>query len=157
MNGNQTAQPIPEKVPAPEQGNVAPEKATEKPTSFEQVVPAQKPKAQPSQPVVLSDVNVPNITSQQKSSVDIKQIEQVLSRDLEDVYFQMDQQTQEQFKQAGEEASRKIQILLDETKVNIKKIFLAIMDWLKVIPGINKFFLEQESKIKADEMVKLKK
>ena len=79
MNGNQTAQPIPEKVPAPEQGNVAPEKATEKPTSFEQVVPAQKPKAQPSQPVVLSDVNVPNITSQQKSSVDIKQIEQVIT------------------------------------------------------------------------------
>jgi len=30
------------------------------------------------------------------------------------------------------------------------------MNWLKLIPGVNKFFLEQEAKIKTDEVLKLK-
>jgi len=31
-----------------------------------------------------------------------------------------------------------------------------IKKWLLLIPGVNKYFLEQEAKIKADEIVKMK-
>jgi len=30
------------------------------------------------------------------------------------------------------------------------------LDWLKILPGVNKFFLEQEAKIKTDKILALK-
>ncbi|PIR93168.1 hypothetical protein COT99_02250 [Candidatus Falkowbacteria bacterium CG10_big_fil_rev_8_21_14_0_10_43_10] len=89
-------------------------------------------------------------------AVSVKEIEQVLSGDLEDIYFQLPPDIQQKFKREGEAAARKIKGLLDRAKVNAKKIARLIMDWLKIIPGINKFFLEQEGKIKTDEVLKLK-
>jgi hypothetical protein len=32
----------------------------------------------------------------------------------------------------------------------------VIKRWLSIIPGINKFFLEQDAKIKAEKIIKLK-
>ena len=37
------------------------------------------------------------------------------------------------------------------------KIIDVIKKWLSIIPGINKFFLEQEAKIKTDKIMELKK
>ena len=36
-----------------------------------------------------------------------------------------------------------------------KKIFQLILEWLKLLPGINRFFLEQEAKIKTDRIIHL--
>jgi hypothetical protein len=35
----------------------------------------------------------------------------------------------------------------------VKKILALIRDWLKLIPGVNRFFLEQEAKIKTDKIL----
>jgi hypothetical protein len=37
--------------------------------------------------------------------------------------------------------------------VSTKKIFVLIRAWLKIIPGVNRFFLEQEAKIKTDKIL----
>jgi hypothetical protein len=57
---------------------------------------------------------------------------------------------------AGEETVEKINSLLDKTKIKIGKIINLIKKWLKIIPGINQFFLEQEAKIKTDKIINLK-
>lgn len=88
--------------------------------------------------------------------VSIKEIERALSNDLENLYFKMTPAQQIEFKAKGEEAARNIQILLQEVKIKVKKITNLIINWLKLIPGVNKYFLEQESKIKTDDILKLR-
>jgi hypothetical protein len=40
-------------------------------------------------------------------------------------------------------------------KIHAKKVVELIRDWLLTIPGVNKFFLEQEAKIKTDRVLEL--
>jgi len=86
-----------------------------------------------------------------------KAIDDILSAGLHEVFLQMNPAKQKEFKQVGEETVVKIVSLLDKTKVRVDKIISLIRNWLKIIPGVNKFFLEQEAKIKADRIIKLKK
>lgn len=87
----------------------------------------------------------------------VKAIDDILSAGLHEMFLQMSPVKQKEFKQVGEETVVKIVGLLDKTKVKIDKIIDLIRKWLKIIPGVNKFFLEQEAKIKADRILKLKK
>ena len=86
-----------------------------------------------------------------------KQIENFLARGLEEVYLDLPREKQAEFRLKGEETAKKINKLLEKTRVNIGKIVNLIKKWLALIPGVNKFFLEQEAKIKADEIIKLRK
>ena len=47
--------------------------------------------------------------------------------------------------------------MLKAAKVQVDKVFDLIKNWLGLIPGVNKYFLRQESKIKTDKLLKLKK
>lgn len=85
-----------------------------------------------------------------------KQIENFLARGLEDIYLGLPLEKQVEFRRAGEETAKKINKLLENTKVNLGKIVSLIRKWLMIIPGVNKYFLEQEAKIKSDEIIKLK-
>jgi len=87
----------------------------------------------------------------------VKAIDDILSAGLHEIFLQMSPAKQKEFKQAGEETVVKIVGLLDRAKVKVDKIIDLIRKWLKIIPGVNKFFLEQEAKIKADRIIKLKK
>ncbi|MFH1142503.1 MAG: hypothetical protein V1695_02210, partial [Candidatus Uhrbacteria bacterium] len=75
--------------------------------------------------------------------------------DLEDLYFQLPPNKQKEFKIKGEETAGLIKQMLYSTKVKGRKIVGWIKDWLKMIPGVNKFFLEQEAKIKTDQILLL--
>jgi len=85
-----------------------------------------------------------------------KEIEKTLESGLEDIYMNMPEEKRLEFKKVGEETAGKINKLLEQTRVNAKKIVNLIKKWLLLIPGINKFFLEQEAKIKTDRIMKLK-
>lgn len=85
-----------------------------------------------------------------------KQVENILAQDLRDIYLNLAPQKQQEFKRAGEETAKKISRLLTKAKINIGEIIKLIKKWLSLIPGINKYFLEQEAKLKADELIKLK-
>ena len=69
--------------------------------------------------------------------------------------MQMTPVQQMQFRQKGEETASKIEKLLLDVKVKIKEVLNLLREWLKVIPGVNKFFIEQEAKIKADRILNL--
>ena len=97
-------------------------------------------------------IGTPYITPAQKER-EVK-IEKILEDDLGDIYKKMTPDKQREFKVRGEETARKINVMIDAGKVKVKKVIELIKKWLALIPGINKFFLEQEAKIKADEIIK---
>ena len=84
------------------------------------------------------------------------EIDAILADGLNDVFLKMNSAQQAEFKKTGEETVTKINQLLQETKVKVNKIVELIRKWLKLIPGVNKFFIEQEVKIKADKIMKIK-
>ena len=57
----------------------------------------------------------------------------------------------------GEKTASQIEALLEKGKDVAKKILHLIRQWLHKIPGVNKFFLEQESKIKTDRIMGMRK
>lgn len=142
-----------EQIPAPEQPAAEPEKP-EAPVRFEQPKFPQDKELKTGAPkTVFSAQTLPLIVSEK---IHLKDIEEILSDDLEEIYSQLPPAKQQELKDAGEETARKIKILLERAKVKVKKIAKLIWRWLKIIPGVNKFFLEKESKIKTDEILKLK-
>lgn len=86
-----------------------------------------------------------------------QEIEAILAEDLDSVYSSLPRPIQEEFKVKGEETANKIVLMLQKTKVKVQVIINLIRQWLKIIPGINRFFLEQEAKIKADKIIDLKR
>lgn len=86
-----------------------------------------------------------------------RNIEMTLAKNLEEIYLSMPLDKRAEFKRVGEETSEKINQLLEKTKVNLGKIVTLIRKWLAMLPGVNKLFLEQEAKIRADEIMKFKR
>lgn len=84
-----------------------------------------------------------------------KAIEKILEEDLSEVYFNLPEDKREQFRVKGEATTLEINRLLSATKVKVDKIVKLIRSWLLLIPGVNKFFLEQEAKLKADQILKI--
>jgi hypothetical protein len=83
-------------------------------------------------------------------------IDKILSEGLNDIFLSLTPIKQKEFQAKGEETVKKINILLSEAKVKVNKIIDLIKKWLKIIPGVNKFFLEQETKLKVDKIMKIK-
>jgi hypothetical protein len=92
-----------------------------------------------------------------EKSEDLVQVEKILAEGLENLYKDLPDNRKQEFKVKGEETARQITDLLKAVKIQINKIVRLIVDWLKTIPGVNKFFLEQEAKIKADKLLEMKK
>lgn len=89
-------------------------------------------------------------------SEDLIAFEKILSEGLEELYKKLPDNRKAEFKQKGEEAAATIEKLMQSAKVHMKKVIGVIRNWLLMIPGINKFFLEQEIKIKADKLLDYK-
>lgn len=141
---------MPEAPPAPEAG---PEKVAEKePTESDIVAGEKKPK--PAAPLPKSKAAPAPAPAREKSKMQ-QDIEDILSADLVELYQQMDAEKQQEFKVKGEETASKIAELVGSAKATAKKVVSLIIDWLKIIPGVNKFFLEQEAKIKTDKILDL--
>ena len=85
-----------------------------------------------------------------------RQVEQILEAGLGDAFQALTPIQKQEFKIKGEETARKIRDLLRDAHMKVKKIFRLILQWLKILPGLNRFFLEQEAKIKADKIIALK-
>lgn len=142
----------PEAIPQPAGFEVAPERPVEQLPQMPREGKIEEERREIgtiSQPAPIA----PQVST--KSPV-LEKIENILEEDLEQIYFSMPPQKQAEFNKVGEETATKIEGLLGGVKVQVKKILVLIMNWLKIIPGINRFFLEQEAKIKTDELLKLK-
>jgi len=83
-------------------------------------------------------------------------IETVLEEDLDELYEKLPKSQRAEFKKQGEILTGRIEKMLQSAKLNLKRIQQMIKQWLLMIPGVNKFFLEQEAKIKTDKIVAIK-
>ncbi|HSR89043.1 MAG TPA: hypothetical protein VLK22_01405 [Candidatus Udaeobacter sp.] len=97
----------------------------------------------------------PAIPQVAKNAVMIK-IEKIMEDGLNDSYQRLSPVAKQEFKIKGEEAAAQIGELLKSSHVKAKKILRLVLDWLRMLPGINHFFLEQEAKIKTDRIIALK-
>ncbi len=140
-----------------ESGNLASVEATKSPEKIVEIIEPQKEKAPAVAPAVQSVSQAKDSPSPVAvKSEDLQQIEKILSVGLDDLYQSLSEIRKSEFKQKGEETARAVERLMKSAKIKVGKIVKLIVDWLKMIPGVNKFFLEQESKIKADRLLEYK-
>jgi len=121
---------------------------------LERQIAKEEQKAAPAQSVAAPPTPAPSAIPKSETR---KQIEKILSEDLVDIYRAMDANQKLIFKQKGEETASLIENLVQTAKATAKKVITLIREWLKLIPGVNKFFLEQETKIKTDKILAMTK
>lgn len=144
-------------IPAPqiEAAPVQVETASE--TGREQVATRPQPAAEVQGPIeAIPESGAAPAPAAPAKSQTLEKIEDILEEDLEQIYFQLPPQKQAEFRAVGQETAGRIETLMTGVKINVKKILELIIRWLRIIPGVNKYFLEQEAKIKTDELLKLR-
>ncbi|PIR66786.1 MAG: hypothetical protein COU51_02110 [Parcubacteria group bacterium CG10_big_fil_rev_8_21_14_0_10_36_14] len=85
------------------------------------------------------------------------EIKGILSEDILGLFKQMSSLRQQVFRRRGEDIAIKIKLTMQKTRVKASDIFELIKNWLKMIPRLSLYFLEQEAKIKTDKILGLKK
>jgi len=105
-----------------------------------------------------SAVATPSVSNSNISYEDrrIQAIEEIMSAGLDQAFLKMSPKEQKKFKEEGEKTAKKINILFKKAKLEANKVIKLISRWLQLIPGVNRFFLEQEAKIKSDKIIKIK-
>jgi len=121
-------------------------------TSPEQKIAPEQTGPQKSRPIIQKR---PSLPPSLKNQTVIK-IEKIMEEDLNDSYQRLSPVAKQEFKLKGEQTAAQIQELLKSTHVKVKKILNLILNWLRILPGVNHFFLEQEAKIKTDKIIALK-
>ena len=94
------------------------------------------------------------VAQTQKDPITVE-VERVLEAGLGELYAGLPESARPLFKQKGEEAANEISFMVRQLKIEVRHALELIRDWLLTIPGVNKFFLEQEAKIKVDLLVQL--
>jgi hypothetical protein len=83
------------------------------------------------------------------------EVEKILEDGLDEFYASLPEDVKPVFKRRGEEAAIEIGSMVRSLRANAKRLISIITGWLKTIPGVNRYFLEQEAKIKADRIMAL--
>ncbi len=79
-------------------------------------------------------------------------VETLLSENLGDLYLSLPENERQLFKTKGEETAVAIYQMIQSGKFVIEKIMDLIRSWLRIVTGINIYYVEQEVKIKADKI-----
>lgn len=141
------AEPVAPREQAPEQAELAPE--------AQRTHPEERPVQETDQP----SFQAPPAPSQPQppttKTPTRKRIESILSENVSELYASMDPVTRQAFRAEGIQVASRIEDMIAHAKVKAKVVIELIRAWLTMIPGINKFFLEQETKIKADKIAEL--
>lgn len=146
-------QRTPEFRPAPMQ-EVAPEQETaERELSRVSVdtEPAHIQDVQRDDPITDAQVAAPvELTPKPE---ELQRIESILSEDLGEIYKALPDEIKPAFKQKGEEVAQQINTWWQEAALKAKRVLKLIRSWLGMIPQVSTHFLEQESKIKTDQIM----
>ncbi|MBI4117707.1 MAG: hypothetical protein HY453_01350 [Parcubacteria group bacterium] len=98
----------------------------------------------------------PKLTAPQKSA-QVLEIESILEDELGPIFEALPSERRALFKSAGEDLANKLDRLIHKAKISAKTVFAMVRNWLILIPGVNRFFLEQEAKIMTDKILHMKK
>ena len=90
-----------------------------------------------------------------KKSPTLVEIEEIMQEDVRELYQMMNQEEQKEFREKGVEVASSLEQLVTSFKARAKIVLKLLKSWLIIIPRVNKFFLEQESKKKAEEIMEL--
>lgn len=107
------------------------------------------------EPAPASATTVTSAFSQAPKDKDLVNIENILSENLAEAFMQLSPEKQQEFKEEGEKVANTIWQMVESAKIQVRKVITLIKDWLKKLPGLNKFFLEQETKLKTDKIIAL--
>lgn len=105
------------------------------------------PKIQP-----IPQVAVAQLTTPPQDEL-LKGVEDILAKGITDIYKDLAPEKKPAFRAKGEEVAQKIRNMIAKGKVKVHAVLKLIKEWLHSIPGINRFFLEQEAKIKTDLII----
>ena len=83
----------------------------------------------------------------------LKHVEELLADGLTQLYMSLPQARRAEFKRNGERVANVITDMIMFGKAKVKEIWKLIGEWLRTVPGVNKYFLEQEIKIKTDRIM----
>ncbi len=104
----------------------------------------------------LAVVPPPSVQTKSGKDPELKKIEDILTEHIQELFVGLPDDIKPKFKKRGEETAVKIQKALSTAKHAAGKILRLIRKWLSMVPGVSKYFLEQESKIKTDQLLKLR-
>jgi len=111
-----------------------------------------------SEPIANVVVSTPQRTTVYKVKSEILQkIETILEENIAEIYAELTPAQQMVVKREGEFTAKKIEELINSAKATAVKVFNLILRFFEFIPGVNKWFAEQEAKIKTDKILKLQK
>lgn len=85
----------------------------------------------------------------------ILEVEKILEDGLGDYVEAMSEETRTRFLAKGREVSTQIADMVRKLKVELHRAIVLIRDWLLTIPSVNRYFMEQEVKIKTDRIIEL--
>ncbi|HCC22115.1 hypothetical protein A2480_02985 [Candidatus Uhrbacteria bacterium RIFOXYC2_FULL_47_19] len=108
----------------------------------------QTPTTQPASPVAIP-------TADRNRDTLLIEVEQKLEDNLWDSYRAMPPDLRLKFKIEGERIAQVIREGIATGRLVAHSILTMIVEWLGMIPGVNRWFLIQEAKIKTDALVKL--
>lgn len=84
-------------------------------------------------------------------------VQKILEDGLEEAIVTMPEDAKQRFLQKGKEIGTIVSDMVRHYKVEVKRVLSMLKEWLTAIPGINKFFLEKEAKIKTDRILELER
>jgi hypothetical protein len=145
---------VPSFLPGQEPVPVQPEHAVEHESAVPQSVAPQEMPVQSSVHLASSALPLaPATTSNDARSGVLKQVELLLADGLQGLYMSLPEARRATFKATGEVVAGKITDMIIYGKTKVKEIWKLIGEWLRTVPGVNKYFLEQEIKIKTDRIM----
>lgn len=143
----------------PEQPLTQPERESresEEPREGVELPPTREESAPAPVEPVRAPVAPPTVALPPKSEM-LQRVEKILEEDLAQVYFLMNAEEQSRFKEKGEETANAIESLLAQARASAVKLIQLLKAWFQLIPGVSKFFVERESKIKTDKLLRLQR
>lgn len=99
-----------------------------------------------------ADQSSPPVQDTDEVREDVKDI---LEQGLVSYVHELPSEVRTRFLQKGQETATEIARLIHGFKATARVVFRLISAWLRLIPGVNKFFLEQEVKLKTDQILAL--
>lgn len=84
-----------------------------------------------------------------------EEVEKIVEDGLGPFVETMEAGAKDRFLKKGRDVTAIIAGMVRGMHIKTKEVFRLLKEWLLTIPGVNKFFLEQEVKIKTDRIVEL--
>ncbi len=145
----------PERAPAVERPEVGFE-SSEKTVETPETAPARREKTPVGEGAPVAPVFQAMAPAAQFTKDPIlKKVEEILEEDMAETYQSLPPELRAKFKQRGEAVAEAVKVMISSAKIQAKKVLRLIVAWLRIIPHVNRFYLEQEAKLKTDLIMAL--